>query len=139
MNAIENFKATITDHQTGEILAYTQDTLDEFKEGLKHRGIKGLKLAGPVNVKRHPKNLTLTALEGEWLGMTVSTGFGQGEVFSMGPSPKTVWVILDGPNPLAFRYQHVGSTNRMVCLRFDQCRKVSSWQKRAEPIPLILV
>ena len=126
MNAIENFKATITDHQTGEILAYTQDTLDEFKVGLKNRGIKGSRLAGPV--KHHPKNLTLTATEREWLGMTVSTDFGRGEIFSMGPLPKTVWAILDA-----------GSTDRMVCLRFDQCRKVSSWQKRAEPIPLILV
>ena len=137
MNAIENFKATITDHQTGEILAYTQDTLDEFKVGLKHRGIKGPRLAGPV--KRHSKNLTLTALEGEWLGMTVSTDFGQGEVFSMGPFPKTVWAILDEPDSRAVHHWHVGSTDRMVCLRFDQCRKVSSWQKRAEPIPLILV
>ena len=137
MNAIENFKATITDHQTGEILAYTQDTLDEFKVGLKNRGIKGPRLAGPV--KHRPKNLTLTAIEREWLGMTVSTDFGQGEIFSMGPFPKTVWAILDEPDSRAVRHWRVGSTDRMVCLRFDQCRKISSWQKRAEPIPLILV
>ena len=137
MNAIENFKATITDHQTGEILAYTQDTLDEFKVGLKNRGIKGPRLAGPV--KHRPKNLTLTAIEREWLGMTVSTGFGRGEIFSMGPFPKTVWAILDEPDSRAVRHWHAGSTDRMVCFRLDQCRKVSSWQKRAEPIPLILV
>ena len=137
MNAIENFKATITDHQTGEILAYTQDTLDEFKVGLKNRGIKGPRLAGPV--KRRRKSFTLTAIEREWLGMTVSTGFGRGEIFSMGPFPKTVWAILDEPNSRAVRHWHAGSTDRMVCLRLDQCRKVSSWQKRAEPIPLILV
>ena len=137
MNAIESFKATITDHQTGEILAYTQDTLDEFKVGLKHRGIKGPRLAGPV--KRRPKNLTLTAIEREWLGMTVSTSFGRGEIFSMGPFPKTVWVILDEPDSRAVRHWHAGSTDRMVCLQLDRCRKVSSWQKRAEPIPLILV
>ena len=130
-----SFKATITDHRTGDILAYTQDTLDEFKDGLKQRGIKSLKLAGPVNVSRpYPKHLTLTAVEKEWLGMTVATGLGQGMVFSMGPFPKTVWVILDEPNPMAVHYQHVGSTDRMVSLRFDQCRKVSSWDKRAESL-----
>ena len=139
MNAIVNFKATVSDHLTGEILAYTQDTLDELKEGLKNRGIRGQKLTAPVSVKPHPKHLALTTVEKEWLGMTVSTGFGRGEVFSIGPLPKTVWVILDEPNPLAVHYQYACSTDRMVCLRFDQCQKVSSWRKRAEPLPSVLV
>ena len=134
-----NFSATITDHKTGETSAYTQDTLDEFKAELKARKITGQKLAGPVNlVKPHPKYLTLTTLEKEWLGMTVDTGLGRGEVFSMGPWLKSVWVILDEPNPLAVHYSHACSTDRMVCLRYDQCQKVSSWRKRAEPLPLIL-
>ena len=128
-----NFRATITDHRTGKVTTYTQDTLDEFKAELKAFKITGQTLAGRPRIK-HPKHLTLTTLEKEWLGMTVATGFGQGEVFSMGPFPKTVWVILDEPNPMAVHYQHVGSTDRMVSLRFDQCRKVSSWDKRAESL-----
>ena len=133
-----DFQATITDHRTGETSAYTQDTLDELKERLRLRKIKGQKLTVPVSVKPHPKHLTLTTLEKEWLGMTVATGLGRGEVFSLGPWPKSVWVILDDPNPLAVHYQHARSTDRMVCLRYDQCQKVSSWRLRAEPLPLIL-
>ena len=134
-----DFQATITDHRTGETSAYTQDTLDEFAAELRLRKIKGQKLAGPVNVKPHPKHLTLTTLEKEWLGMTVATGLGQGEVFSLGPWPKSVWVILDDPNPLAVHYQHARSADRMVCIRYDQCQKVSSWRLRAETLPLISV
>ena len=132
-----DFQATITNPLTGETSAYTQDTLDEFAAELKVNNIRGQKLAGPVNVKPYPKHLTLTTLEKEWLGMTVATGLGQGEVFSMGPWPKSVWVILDEPDPLAVHYQHARSTDRMVCLRYDQCQKVSSWRKRAEPLPLV--
>lgn len=129
-----NFQATITDRKTGETFAYTQDTLDELKAELKARKIECQKIAGSVSAKPHLKYLTLTTLEKEWLGMTVTTGFGRGEVFSIGPWPKTVWVILDEPNPLAAHYQHARSTDRMVCLRYDQCEKISSWRKRAEPI-----
>ena len=132
-----DFQATITDHRTGEVLAYNQDTLDELAAELRLRKIKGQRLPVPVSLKPHPKHLTPTTLEKEWLGMTVATGLGQGEVFSMGPWPKTVWVILDEPNPMAVHYQHARSTDRMVSLRFDQCRKVASWRKRAEPLPLV--
>ena len=131
-----NFTATITDPRTGEARTYTHDTLDELKERLKWCGIKRQNLAGPARTL--PKYITLTAVERAWLGMTVVTDLGQGEVFSMGPWPKTLWVILDDPNPLAIHYQHARSTDRMVCLRDDQCQKVSSWRLRAEPLPLIL-
>ena len=113
-----DFQATITDHRTGETSTYTQDTLDEFAAELRLRKIKGQKLTGPA--RSHPKHITLTDVEKAWLGMTVSTELGQGEVFSMGPWPKSLWVILDEPNPLAVHYQHVRSTDRMVCLRYDQ-------------------
>ena len=129
-----NFKATITDRRTGEILDYTQDTLDEFKEGLEQRGIKGQRLTAPA--KSHPKHITLSVVEKKWLGMTVDTHLGHGEVVSLGPLRMTLWVILDDPNALAIHYQHEGSTDRMVCLRVDQCRGVSSWRRRAESLPL---
>ena len=34
-----DFQATITDHRTGEVLAYNQDTLDEFAAELRLRKI----------------------------------------------------------------------------------------------------
>ena len=132
-----NFAATITDPWTGEALAYTHDTQAELKEQLKRCGIKCQNLTRPS--RSLPKHITLTAVEKAWLGMTVATDLGQGEVFSLGPWPKTLWIILDDPNPLAVHYQHPSSTDRMVCLHDDQCRKVSSWRKRAEPLPTDLV
>ena len=128
-----NFQATITHPRTNEHRTFTQDTLDEFKAELKALKIKGQTLDGRPSIK-HPKHLTLTALEKEWLGMTVETRFGRGEVFSMGPLTKTVWVILEEATPLAIHFHHVGSTDRMVCLRYDECKRIASWQKRAESL-----
>lgn len=100
-----NFHGTIKDEQTTDPKAWPQlvksagkleRTGIPYEERSKHAKTGYQSDQGMRNVLNVNLKVTLTALEKEWLGADVMVAGAVWQVWSLHPSPKTVWLVREG-------------------------------------------